>query len=101
MGTRTAFVALVTVALVVAILGVPVLAAATSASVTVTFVVAPSVTAEVVDDGLRVLSNAPWTLVAETAEGSVTVQGDATGGAGRLVELPGLTGYTLVLESSR
>ena len=98
--------ALVAGLLVAAALTPPVFATADSAQVTVSFSVNPTVSAEVVEGGLFVRSNAPWRLTAEIADadgGTVTVSenGPATGSAGALIEAEGLVGYSLVLDSAR
>lgn len=92
--------------LVAAALTIPAFAVADSASVTVTFHIDPCVTAQAVDGGLLIRSNAPWQLVAESSHidgtpTSVRESGPATGSEGTLIEAENLTGYTLVLETAR
>ena len=98
--------ALVAGLLVVAALTLPVFAVADSASVTVSFRVTPTVSAEVVEGGLFVRSNAPWRLVAKTAgpDGSTVTlsdSGPATGAAGVLIEADSLIEYSLVIDTGR
>ncbi len=101
MDARRTIATLSAAALLAGSLSLPVFAVADSASVTVTFRVSPSVTAQAVDDGLLIRSNAPWTLTAQTAEGAVSVSGPATGSKGALVEMDALAGYSLVLDTPR
>lgn len=103
--TRIAFIATATLVATLLVL-VPALAIAGSVSVTATFVIAPSVSAEVVDGGLVVYSTVPWQLVAEVAgpEGEtrrIHESGERTGGSGVYVEAPDLIGYSLVPETTR
>jgi len=98
--------ALVAGFLVAAALTPPVFAVGGSASVTVSFSVAPAVSAEVADGGLLVRSNAPWELTAEVMDASgatftVNECGPATGSAGALVEASELISYSLVLKTAR
>ncbi len=92
--------------LVAVALALPTFAIADSASVTVNFKISPTVSAEVVDGGLLIRSNAPWQLVAEVADedGSVVTLregGPATGSAGALVAADDLIDYALVLDTAR
>ena len=101
MDARRTIAAISAGALLVGSLALPVFAAADSATVTVTFRVNPSVTAQAVDDGLLIRSNAPWTLTAQTDEGPLSVSGPATGSKGALVEMDTLEDYSLVLDTPR
>ena len=92
--------------LVASALTLPVFAVADSASVTVSLSVAPTVSAEVIDGGLFVRSNAPWQLTAEVVDASgdivtVSKNGPATGSAGAMIEADDLIGYSLVLDTAR
>lgn len=92
--------------LLAAALTPPIFAVGGSASVTVSFTMAPTVSAEVIDGGLFVRSNAPWELSAEVVDASGTIItvsecGPATGSAGVRVETGELVSYSLVLKSPR
>ena len=88
-----------------AALWLPVFAIADSTSVTVTFRVSPTVSAEIVDDGLLIQSNAPWQLTGtmRDVDGVATIHesGGATGATGSIVHLEDLVDYTLVLDPAR
>lgn len=81
----------------------PQLAAAAGAEVNVSFSVAPTVRATLVDEGIFVQTNTAWVLTVERtdvdgAAFTETVRGTATGSTGSLVPVEGLVTYTLVAE---